>query len=259
MTNPVLRAGLLALAAFGAFGQEAAKTPEFETASIKPSDAVRPIGTFLTGCSTPEPGRFVCVRTSFRGLVMSAYGVNRYQVSGPEWMDSENFEIAAKVPAGASREQVNLMLQHLLAGRFQMTVHRETKDVPVYVLVVSKDGHQLKPFKDEDGKAPGGAAGAAQEFPGDLNTSLYNGVYEIEATGLTVPMLLNLISDQLDRPTLDETGLTGRYNFTLSFALGARPSLFSAIQSQLGLKLEPKTIQMQTIVVDQAGKTPAAN
>jgi len=277
------------------------------------------------GCSTPDPGRFTCSGMPLRALVVRAYGVKNYQISEPSWMDSERFDIMAKVPAGATPEQVNLMLQKLLADRFQMTVHRETKDLPVYALVVGKNGHKLKASTGDDKGPSVDAALAGRALPpppsggggqqammmitrGGTGTAagqrglmmtMRNGLNEVVGRKATVSGLANLLSTQLNRPVMDETDLTGEYDFTLDFApdetmrsggvLGgiviagpgpaagagggaapgapgsetrdpsSAPSIFSAIQNQLGLKLEPKKAPVEIIVVDKADKAPTEN
>jgi uncharacterized protein (TIGR03435 family) len=285
----VVSAALLVLAARGAPSQEATQTPEFEVASVKLAEPMPAGRMVFAGCRTPDPERFVCNAASFRMLVLRAYGVKTYQVSGPGWMDSERYEIAAKIPSGASPEQVNLMLQKLLVDRFQVSVHRETKDVPVYALVVGKNGHKLKESKTAESEPPADAnpagQGAPRRVPGGVTSTMHEGIFEIAASEITVPILVNMLSNQVDRPVLDETGLTGKYDFTLSFAFdpasrlgvavtsatggsapgmagsdaAAGPSIFSAVQSQLGLKLEPKKASMDVVVVDKAGKVPTAN
>jgi uncharacterized protein (TIGR03435 family) len=240
-------------------------------------------------------------------------------------MDSERFDIVAKVPAGATPEQVNLMLQKLLVDRFQMTVHREAKELPVYALVVGKNGHKLKEPAPGGKESPIDAALAGRGAPpppppagggGELGmimmrsggpntksglmTMMRNGLIEIVGTKATVSILAGALSSQVNRPVVDETGLQGEYDFTLDFApdetvrpggasgafvmtvpgpapgpggTGAAPaapgsvtrdpasaaSLFTAIQSQLGLKLEPKKGPVEMVVVDKAEKAPGAN
>jgi uncharacterized protein (TIGR03435 family) len=334
MTKSVLPVGLLALAAFGAFGQEGAKAPEFEAASIKPSEPLN-TGAMMAGgrmqirmgCSTPDPGRFNCTGMPLRMLVVRAYGVKNYQVSGPAWMDSDRFDVNAKIPAGATQDQFKLMLQKLLADRFQMTVHRENKEMPVYALVVGKNGPKLKPAADEQGKeSPADDALAGRGIPppppggggqqnvmvmrsggpgrtgggGSVTMSTRNGLSELVAKKSTVADLAGILSNQVDRPVVDQTGIQGEFDFTLDFApdesmrpsgpmggmaIGvpgpsagsggggaapgtpgaeprdpsSAPSIFSAIQNQLGLKLEPKKAPMETIVVEKAEKLPAEN
>ena len=121
---------------------------EFEVASIKPSPlparGVIRIGP-QGGPGSGDPGRVTYTFSTIRDLMVDAYSVKRYQISGgPKWLDSERFDIVAKVPVGATKEQVKVMLQNLLAERFKLTLHRETKELPVYALVVGAKGPKLK-------------------------------------------------------------------------------------------------------------------
>ena len=330
MTKALLSTGLMVCAASAAFGQDAASAPEFEAASVKPAEPLD-TGAMMAGgrisirfgCSSADPGRLTCSGMPLRALLVRAFGIKNYQFSGPGWMDSERFDIVAKVPAGATPEQVNLMLQKLLVDRFQMTVHREAKELPVYALVVGKNGHKLKEPAPGGKESPIEAALAGRGAPpppppgggGELGmimmrsggpntksglmTMIRNGLTEIVGTKATVSILAGALSSQVNRPVVDETGLKGEYDFTLDFArdetvpfggasggmtiavpgpggTGAAPaapaapgsetrdpapaaSLFTAIQSQLGLKLEPKKGPVEMVVVDKAEKVPSAN
>jgi uncharacterized protein (TIGR03435 family) len=330
MTKALLSTGLMVCAASAAFGQDAASAPEFEAASVKPAEPLD-TGAMMAGgrisirfgCSSADPGRLTCSGMPLRALLVRAFGIKNYQFSGPGWMDSERFDIVAKVPAGATPEQVNLMLQKLLVDRFQMTVHRETKELPIYALVVGKNGHKLKEPAPGGKESPIEAALAGRGAPpppppgggGELGmimmrsggpntksglmTMIRNGLTEIVGTKATVSILAGALSSQVNRPVVDETGLKGEYDFTLDFArdetvpfggasggmtiavpgpggTGAAPaapaapgsetrdpapaaSLFTAIQSQLGLKLEPKKGPVEMVVVDKAEKVPSAN
>jgi uncharacterized protein (TIGR03435 family) len=119
----------------------------FEVASIKPAAPQSPgmfrIGTY-GGPGTPDPGQARFENVTQRMLLTQAYDVHEYQISGPAWLDSERYDIVAKVPKGANREQFRLMLQDLLANRFHLTLHHETKDLPRYELVVAKGGPKMK-------------------------------------------------------------------------------------------------------------------
>lgn len=328
MTKALLSASLLVWAAIPAPAQEAVAEPEFEAASIKPAEPLN-TGSMTSGgqirirmgCDRPDPGRFTCSGMPLRALVVRAYGVKNYQVSEPGWMDSERFDVVAKVPPGATPEQFDRMLQKLLTDRFRMTVHHETRELPVYALVVGKGGHKLRKSV-EDGKEsqvnaaladrgalpppppPGGTgqqsvmvmSGGGAGAKGGLMMTMRDGLSEVVGGKVTLSSLASLLSTQLNRPVVDETGLTGDYDFTLDFApdetmrpgasSGAlvlsvpgpvagsggggaagseprdpstAPSIFSAIQSQLGLKLEPKKGAVDMIVVDRAEKAPSGN
>src|SRR5579863_9583054 len=131
-----MRSAILPLMACAAFAQTG-----FEAASVKrTADRWSPL---RGGPGTSSPGQLSGVAT-LKVLVMRAYGLKDYQVSGPAWMDSERYEIAAKIPAGATRSQVSLMLQGLLADRFGLAIHRETRELPIFALLVGKNGPKLR-------------------------------------------------------------------------------------------------------------------
>src|ERR1039457_5492305 len=116
------------------------------------------------GPGTPDPGQLTYTNVSLKNILTNAYNVKGYQLSGPKWLDSERFDITAKIPMGATKEQFQLMLQNLLAERFKLTLHHETKELPMYALVVGKGGSKLKESVEDDAAAgaaapQGGAAG----------------------------------------------------------------------------------------------------
>jgi uncharacterized protein (TIGR03435 family) len=290
---------------------------EFEVASIKPS-ALSGRGVIRFdpkgGPGSGDPGRVTYTFTTILNLMADAYGVKRYQVSGgPKWLDSEQFDIVAKVPKGATKEQVKVMLQNLLAERFKLTLHRETKELPVYALEVGSKGPKLKdstatgtppaappPLSPVPGKggiriAPDGcpempamAAGRA----GNFMMMTPHGECLI-SNGQTMDSLATHLSNRFDRPVIDQTGLHGKYDLRLRFdpasmpggrggsvmtkdgpGLGPDggdpanrtapdgippPSIFLALQEQLGLKLEARKGPVDLLVIDHVEKTPTEN
>lgn len=128
--------------------------------SAPPSRGVIRLGR-QGGPGSGEPGRVTYTFSTIRDLIADAYGVRRNQVSGePNWLDSRRFDVVAKVPEGATRDQVKLTLQNLLAERFKLTLHRETKELPIYALVVDAKGPRLKDSTSQAGKGGSGEAGA---------------------------------------------------------------------------------------------------
>jgi uncharacterized protein (TIGR03435 family) len=265
---------LLLFAAWVVLAQTADAPPAFEAASVKTSaygDLRDVLNAYFDtrmrgGPGTNDPGQITFKNASLKSLVISAYGVKRYQISGPDWLDAGGFNIIAKVPPGASKEQVKLMLQSLLAERFKLTLHIETRELPIYTLVVAKNGPKMKVASETDA---GGTWGA------------WNGNARYVATYLTMQNLADFLSPRLDRPVLDRTGLTEHYEFTLtweaenmaaSIRAAARnrgadaelaaepvPTIFGAVQQQLGLKLERSTNLTDILVIDHAEKTPTEN
>jgi uncharacterized protein (TIGR03435 family) len=159
-----------------AFGQSTATLPSFEVASVKVAEQPKPDAQgrlfVMRGCrggpGTSDPGTLTCDNTPLKQLLVKAYDLKNYQVEGPAWLDSDGFDIVAKIPAGTSKQQFNLMLQSLLAERFKVAVHRETKTLPVYALTVGKNGPKLKEVdaatleasKAADAAAPAPARGS---------------------------------------------------------------------------------------------------
>ncbi|MBZ5601510.1 MAG: TIGR03435 family protein [Acidobacteriia bacterium] len=220
--------------------QSAESRPAFEVASIKPGDASRRHGfPMLAGA------RVVATNVTAKTLIEIAYDVRKPQVSGgPNWLDSEGFDIEAKSARSLSGPQMRLMLQSLLADRFKLTLHRETREQPVYDLVVAKGGPKLKAADPKE-------AGALRVGKGQV-------------TGMKAPMswLAQFLSGEaLDRLVIDQTGLGGEYDFTLQWTPDASadsPSIFTAVQEQLGLQLRAEKGPVEVLVVDRLEK-PSAN
>ena len=282
---------LTILASLAVFAQV---RPEFEVASIKPSAPFNGqvnVGVHVDGAQVR------CTYLSLRDYIGIAYKLKIYQISGPDWLGSERFDIAAKLPAGAAREQVAEMVQTLLEDRFRMKTHRGTKEFPVYGLVLGKAGLKMKESPtDPDidsrdaGKgavnvtATGSRAGTTINFgKGSYFTFANN---KIEGKKMTLVAFADTLGRFADRPVVDMTELKGNYDFTLEFspedflAMTIRSaiaagvvlppeamrvlegasgdSLFTAVQT-LGLKLEPRRAPIEVLVIDQMDKTPTEN
>jgi len=253
----VIRIVLALLPATVAVAQAAPDKPVFEVASVKPAAPQSPgmsrVGIF-GGPGTSDPGQARFENVSQRMLLTQAYEVQDYQVSGPAWLESERYDIVAKVPSGATKEQFRLMLQDLLAERFKLTLHRETKELPLYALVVAKGGSKLKeaappPATDEAaakdgpgapppwpgfGPPPGASPGEGGNFrppvgkdglpklpPGIARQGvifmMMLGRSRLVGEGQTVAKLADALAIQLGRPVTDKTGLSGTYDFSLEF------------------------------------------
>ncbi|MGP8260999.1 MAG: TIGR03435 family protein [Acidobacteriaceae bacterium] len=215
---------------------------------------------------SPQNGdSIVITNMSVRMILGFAFDLARYSsIDGlPSWADNETYDIIAKVAApdlSAFREmlprQRNPMLQPLLTDRFHLKFHFESRPLPAYALVVAKGGSKLvavQPAITEDGReAPGGIRMASGRITGNA---------------ASIAPLIDALSVQLGRPVVDRTGLTGHYNFALQFAPAqastdaqsdAGPSLFTAAQDQLGLRLEPIKTSVPVLVIDHVEK-PSAN
>jgi uncharacterized protein (TIGR03435 family) len=198
-----------------------------------------------------SPGRFTASNVSIKKLMARAYGVKDYQTAGADWLNTELYTITASMPADTTGEDLFLMMRRLLAERFQLVFHREMRDMPVYELVQMKTAPKVKAV--ELGKG---------------NTSMRPG----QLTALAVPManFAEIMSRYLNRPVLDKTGLSGTFDFSLEWSpdgktadaagdLPVGPSLFTAIQEQMGLKLESRKAPIEMLVVDRAEKIPTGN
>ena len=186
---------------------------------------------------------------TLKDVIGQAYKIPESQISGPDWLNTERFDIAAKIPAGA-RDQVPQMLQALLSTRFHMVLRRDTKELPVYELTVAKNGPKLKHIDSESG----------------ITSNSNRTRWHLDAK-VTMRALAEFLSERVGRPVFDHTGLSGPFEITLDWAIDdapttdaeAGPSLFTALQDQLGLKLDSSKGPVETIVVDSADRTPSEN
>jgi uncharacterized protein (TIGR03435 family) len=233
-------AGILWLAAFAADAQP----PAFEVASIKPAAA----DAKNQDIRRDPGGGIVVTNVNLRTLLIMAYNIQPFQLSGgPPWLRTRRFDIAAKAPAGARKDQTGAMLQALLADRFQLAVHRETKEMPIFELVAAKGGLKIQPAH----RTPTEADGSLLTFPGRFKASM-----------VPISSLARVLSGMLGHRVVDRTNLDGKYDFQVEFAEddadSGRPSIYGALQDQLGLKLEPSKGPVEMLVIDRA-ELPAGN
>ena len=309
---------LCALVTSAAFAQAAA--PAFEVATVKQA-APQTDGRIMVRMGG-DPGRVDYANVALRAVLARAYNVKQHQITGPSWLD-ERYDITAKVPEGVPVDQVPVMLQALLAERFKMTIHKETKEQPVYALIVGKNGPKLtksepagaggegagpRTFGKEAGAPPpppppgGGRGGpsfatsdgkAVQVPRGAMMMSIGGpgGNARMQANGTTLGRFADMLSNMLDRPVLDMTGIEGNYDIALDvsmedmvgmkrMAIGGGPgpgamaagggdhgpapdaapsaSIFTAVQN-LGLKLDPRKAPIEFVIVDRGDKVPTEN
>ena len=230
---------VLALFVWGApYGRAADEPLQFEVASIKPAPPRKegePQG--MMGCfggpGSKDPGRYRCARASVAMMVLTAYGVKNYQLRPPYSADADQFNVEAKVPPGATAEQVKAMLRNLLAERFKLAFHYEKGETPGYALVVAKSGLKMKesmpdtPPAPAEGGAPPPAPGPVKDADGFVYSPPRNRMVVGWANGLTRwvggnvpvdPFLTGLSNTLTGRPVVDSTGLKGKYDFTLTFS-----------------------------------------
>jgi uncharacterized protein (TIGR03435 family) len=316
-----------------------AQTPtklSFEVASIKPSPPLSSLVSEVQSGKINLGMRMDGARVDFRfmpltGLLAVAYKVKAYQIAGPDWLKSQMYEIHAKLPEGSNKDQIPEMMQSLLAERFKLAFHKETRELPVYALIVGKNGPKMKEVveepaapasgdaakttseKESAGKqvasvdTPEGEMKIKQEGRGmtmNMNTGKNgqmrmtvgeNGAMRMEFGKMTMSDFAELLAQFTDRQVVDMTGLKGSYPVALELPMeelmnlakrmmpeiaamagaggasgatapssglaGITPSdpsggaIFQAVQ-QLGLKLDPRKVPVETLVVDHAEKEP---
>ncbi len=274
-----------------AFGQGKPARPEFEVASIKPSpnqmaNQAAP-GLHIDGAQVR------CNWFPLREYLRIAYRMKTDQVSGPDWIVTDKFDIAAKIPEGVKADQVPEMLRTLLEDRFQLKTHMETKDFPVYGLVVAKGGLKVSPLPADPNEKPvtafdvtatGGPMGVTVNFGRGSSFSLGNNKFEIK--NLTMADFADSLSRFADRTVVNMTDAPGRYDFSVEMtpedyramlirsAIRAGVSLppealrliegssgesfFMSLQT-VGLKVESRKAPLEVLVVDHIAKTPTEN
>jgi uncharacterized protein (TIGR03435 family) len=227
-----------------------AQSSAFEVATVK----VNRSGSGGSNLPRLTNGRLSAENVTLKQLLQVAYDLNALQLSGPGWLDSDRFDLAAKSPQGVPDSDLMPMLQSLLKERFQLTLHRENKEMPVYDLIVAKDGLKISVF-DPSHIPP---------------TPPRNGAASMIIGAMTMSQLARNLTPAAGRPVADKTGLEGRYFCAVTFSpLTAQANsnmadvapldIFAAVQQQLGLKLEPTKAAREILVVDHAERIPREN
>jgi len=255
-----------------------AKPAAFDVASIKPNRLQQRMTDLYS------PAGYAATAVNLRWLIQAAYGISnpwgpQHQLSGgPDWLESERFDVAARVESGAipadlppteRNETIRLMLQKLLEDRFQLKVHRETKQLPVFALVVTKNGPKLKKSELEEKECQGipvGFVSCRERFNG--------GMRGVRAKGVDMGDLAQYLSGFTDRPIIDQTSVKGLFEINTTawrpaqpradFAAEAPadleelPTIFTMLQEQLGLRLESTKGPVEVLVIDSVQK-PSEN
>ncbi|SPE43153.1 conserved exported hypothetical protein [Candidatus Sulfopaludibacter sp. SbA3] len=251
-------------------------SPSFEVASVKVSPPVTSGWTMKAdgGPGSGDPTRIDYRNISMAILLSRAYDLKFVQLSGPDWIMEEKYDIEARLPPGVTRAQFPQMLRDLLADRFKLQVHREIKQVSGYALVVDKNGSKLKPHVEtpDSGKALADTVSPADSDPDGYPVvplgrvmAVSGGKARFRGDGRGLSWLEGMLSGQVDAPVNDQTGLTGTYDFTMYWSMrqtvdgDGGPDLFTAVQKQLGLKLERKKVPVEMLVIDHLEKVPASN
>jgi uncharacterized protein (TIGR03435 family) len=259
----------------------------FEVATIKlraagATDGPMQPSTQAGGPGTTDPTRIMIVNRTLHRLLIDWYRIKGYELSVPEALDTARYDIVAKVPPGATRVEARRMMQNLLSERLKLRIRRERRTIDAYALVVSKGGLKLNGVASETKSTPAGKSAIGKDgFPieyidpekgGILFVGGTAGAAKIVAVKQTMAQLISMLNGQIDdRPVLDMTGLTGKYDF--SFIFGAKwqrpgpggdvlegdgPTLFQALE-KLGLKLESRRIPVEMLIVDGGNAEPVEN
>jgi uncharacterized protein (TIGR03435 family) len=198
----------------------------------------------------PAKSSLTAKNSPVRWILEAAWDLSQRQITGPDWIDKDRYDLEARAPEGVPDTEIKPMLQALLKERFKLEAHVEMREMPVYNLVVAKEGPKIKPFDPEHpGQRPARVPGAS-----------------MLVGGFEVPQIAMALAGTAGRPVIDKTGLQGRYFLAIQYSqLGTNtetdgaPDIFGAVQQQLGLKLEPAKAQVQVLFVDHLDRTPTEN
>jgi uncharacterized protein (TIGR03435 family) len=250
-------------------------SPAFEAASVKPNKS----GDQRVGMQIQPGGRFMATNVTLRLLLGNAYRGQTAQIVGePSWLNSERFDIVAKANGDAAPQQFPLMLRALLEERFKLSVHHETRELPIYALVVARSDGKLGPHLrraavDCDAAGRGNASPPIPQSPTErLPCGMRQAPGRILAGGVPMAPLVGNLSNFVNRVVVDRTGLTGNFDLELEWtpdqppplATGVvppsafpppptdGPSIFTALPEQLGLKLESTKGPVDVLIIDHA-------
>jgi uncharacterized protein (TIGR03435 family) len=234
----------LALAVAGVSSQSS--SPAFEVASIRPNAS----GSLNANAARVAGDRYRAENVSLISLLRVAYAVQEFQIARhPAWANVDRFDIDAKMAAGANSRDWPLMLQRLLADRFKLAVHRESREGPLYTLVVGSNGPRLTAAEPSTRTSPGGNFSASPT--------------QIIGSGVTMAEFAMRLSRSIGLTVVDRTGLAGAFDLKLTWPMddqfvgrgaSAGPTIFTAIQEQLGLRLQSGRGPVDMLVVDRAEK-----
>lgn len=226
-----------------------AQPPAFDVASVRASESGKGEGGWRDQVQA-SPGSLIMRNVTLKSAMAWAYHVMEYQVAGPEWTGQDRYNISAK--GGATDEQMRLMLRTLLTERFAITIHRQTKELQAYVLTVGKGGPKFHESQ-EDGEPV-------------INPDKAKMTVDVKA--VPASKFIDMLSQVLHMPVINQTGLTGRYDMTFNVAKylpdGTTPfdpvaTILVAVQEEMGLKLEAKKVALDLVIIDRAERVPLEN
>jgi uncharacterized protein (TIGR03435 family) len=256
-----------------------AQGPTFEVVSIKPAAPDQHGAMSRGGPGTRTPSTWMCRNMSLNNLIYIAYDTRvDGQLVAPGWTEEFRFDVDAKVPSGAPKDSLRPMLREMLADRFALKVHTQPREVQGYELVIAKNGPKIAeaaPESSTERPQPGpdgfyatnlGPDGFPAPIPGVPGVWVLQGRARVQWYRITTAKLADNLISRVGKPIEDGSGLKGLYDISLYWLMNPRsdmdpsgPDLFEALQQQLGLKLQPKKITIQAVVVDHVDKVPTAN
>lgn len=250
----------------------------FDAASVRPGPPANTGRFSMTGGpGTNDPTFLRYANVPLKRVLMTAYEMKYWQITGPDWLNTLRFDIIARVPEGATKEQSLAMMRNLLVERFQMRIHRETKELPIYALLVDRNGAKLKaangPAGDENAiaavKKNEGKDGFPVLTPGaqGIVVETRNGRARISGFHADLTKLADFLSTQLGRPVFDQTGIAGAFDFEVYYRpesaspddTSTDPGIFDALREQLGLRLDARKGPVEMLVIDHIEKVPTGN
>jgi uncharacterized protein (TIGR03435 family) len=267
MRHVVYVAVVLMCTALGA--QQPIAKPQFEVATIKPvaQDVPGRLPAWVRGnmkdgrppgvISMSGPDHVRMRSRSLFDLISTAYSVRAIRVSGPAWMSDQEFDIEAKVPEGTPKEDLNAMLQSLLEERFGLKAHRNTEIRQGFALVVGKNGSKLNLTPAQSLSQQEALAQQARDFEAAREGFRTGGLIPRISGSMTTEELAFRLEQLVGSPVVDETGLSGKYSVSISTTKDG-DGVFDAVE-KLGLKLQPRKVNVDMVVVDQVSKMPTAN
>jgi uncharacterized protein (TIGR03435 family) len=246
----------LALSSPAPFGQAPSTAPAFDVASVKSSQ--HQVGPDYNNQLTYAPGQLTARNVNLQRLLAEAYHLQLKQVLGPPWIDRNEFDIEAKAAGPATEDQMAVMLQSLVAARFNVKQHTETREMRVYELVIDQAGPKIHAIEDQ--QPPKAAAGF--HFQGDLRQFA-----DLLAIQLSVPATNNpaepVRASTSPIPVIDKTGLAGIFDFSVDIHPELGTDMFTlwqrALHDQLGLSIESRKESVSVLVIDEASKIPTDN
>jgi uncharacterized protein (TIGR03435 family) len=270
------RIGIILTATAGLAGSQAPAPPEFEVASVKASGP-KSIRGSEGGPGSSDPGRYRFSAASLLDLIVTAYNVQPFRISSPAPLDRRLFDLVAKVPEGTTKPQFRTMLQNLLAERFALKLHIESKEFPAYELVVAKTGTRLK--EGVEAGAPHRPGDGFPELPANrpgmiANNSVSGSFLLVRLRSQQEPIseFVSMLRPTDGLPVVDRTELSGKYDFTLEYTeeppnVAAEsvadppvaPNLFTALQQQLGVQLVRRKVPFDVLVIESFNQLPAEN